>query len=491
MKTFLVQLEKFDSLSSVREKMRWAKGGRILLIWPRRGKFALSAPELEVLRREAGGVGGEIAIVSQDPSICEAADALGISVFDSVPKAQQSRWNKEIQSFKREFSEKNIEVLKRGTELRVKRTNKPEKIVHWAAVAISALAILSLVLFFLPSATITIHPEIQTKNIAIDVWASPEITAVNINGSLPAKVEAVRLTESASAQSSGKTGLPDKTASGEVVFTNISGTTIEVPKGTVVTSADNSDVRFLTEEAVTVASGEVSSPVPIEAEKSGTPGNLDAGMITRIDGQLGVALEVVNDAPTSGGTDVEAPSPSEEDYQKLKTEMLSRMREEVIAQFQTGDRQMIEKTLDQGTVISEVRSVDVGTASDTFSLTLTVEFTGLTFSNSDLNSLVDDAMNASLESGQTLYSTVSITDQSKTSGSLEEGARWTVTASAETGTAVDANVVIQSVTGKTVNEAISLIDTVYPVSEATSIQTFPAAWKWMPWLSLNTHVEVR
>jgi hypothetical protein len=491
MKTFLVQLEKFDTLSSTREKMHWAKGGRILIIWPRRGKFAFSTPELKVLRREAKSLGGEVAIVCQDPSIKEAADALGFSVFDSVPKAQQTRWAKEIQSFKRQYSEKNVDVLKRGSELRMKRSGKPGKVVHWSAVAISALAILSLVLFFLPSATITIHPIKQIKTIEINIWASPEIATININGSLPAKVEALRLTESSSGQSSGKTGLPDKTASGEVVFTNTSGTTIEVPIGTIVTSDDNSEAKFVTQETVTLASGEVSTPVLIKAEKSGTSGNLDAGMITRIEGQLGVALEVMNDAPTSGGTDVEAPSPSEVDYQMLKTEMVSRMRDEVIGRFQTGDRQMIVKTLDYGTVISEARSVEVGTASDTFSLTLTVEFTGLTYSSNDLKMLIDDAMNANLDSGQTLYSNVSITEQGMTRGSLEEGTRWTVTASAETGKAVDANDVIQSVTGKTVNEGAALIDAVYPVRESTSIQTFPARWKWLPWLSLNIHVEIR
>ena len=41
MKTAIVQLDAFDNVISIREKISWSKTQRILLVWPNKGKIKL------------------------------------------------------------------------------------------------------------------------------------------------------------------------------------------------------------------------------------------------------------------------------------------------------------------------------------------------------------------------------------------------------------------------------------------------------------------
>jgi hypothetical protein len=492
MKTFLVHLEKFDNVTSTREKIRWAKGNRILIIWPKRGKIALSSSDIELIKREAFAAGSDVAFVCQDPEILDYSAEFGVSVFQSVPQAESSRWQINKKDFKAILpSEKKIQKFetKKTQETRVSVGKNISRVGIFVLVG---AAILAMIIFFIPSAKITIYPELTPKDITVDIWASPEIDAININGSLPAKIQVIQLSKSATAQSSGLTKLPSKNASGQVIFHNISGKDVVIPKGTILISADAAASKFSTLEEITVAIGSQSDPVGVQAIQAGTSANVQGGSITIIDGYLGSVFEVTNPEPTSGGEDIEAPSPTEEDFKKIKDEILAQLRLEAIDQQQQEGIQLIPATLDQGKIVSEIRSVDPGMAADTFSLTLNAEYRALSYSNSDLTSLVQKAMNASLERGDMIYGNgVLITSQTPPNGDLNKGAYWTVKASALTGKKIDQNAIVQAVIGKTIPEAQELIQNRVAVREPSRIETFPRGWQWLPWLSLNLHVEVQ
>ena len=492
MKTYLIQLQKFDNLASIIDKMGWAKTRRILLIWPKRGKPLLSTPDVELIKRKAVSLGADVAFVCRDLEIQESANANSISVFQSVTQAESVAWRTPPSGFEKNREMKEPLQPPDRKNWKTKNEKNANPIARFLAILVAGLAVLVLVVFFIPSAVITVYPVLTTKEISIDIWASPEVSEINVNGSLPAEVQVLSLTRTANGQSSGRTGLPIEYATGQAVFTNVSGQPVTIPIGTILIATDESQARFVTLTESVLEPSAVSEPIDIKAIDAGIKGNIDIGMITTIDGQLAGLLEVTNETATTGGEDVEAPTPTEEDYEALKDQMLVALRQEAMNQFPKSDIELITATMDDGTITSEIRTVDPGTASDTFTVTINIDFKGLTYSKSDLEMLVNKAMEASMDSGMTIYRPgVTFESIGMATGNLADGAQWTIAARAETGLVVSESEIFAAVSGKTTSEAKNLIQNLIASRQPVEIRSFPGFWKWMPWMSLNTKIEVR
>lgn len=490
MKTFILQLEKFDDLASTREKMHWAKARRILLVWPKRGKPDLSAADIGSIQHEAVRLGLEIAFVCKNGFVEDIASDLNLSVFSSVPQAEKTHWKKTKGVHGKRIEKTYTDLIAARPHKQKVQAKSDNHAGRWASIILAILGILSLIVFFVPHATVILHPKTTTKTIEINVLASLDIDSININGNLPAKLQTIELTKTGSGQSTGKTQLASQYASGEVVFTNISAQTVTIPAGTIVLSSSDEDVQFATQLDYTLEAGETSASIEVKAVKAGISGNVPAGDIASIDGALALVLQVINESPTSGGTDVEAPSPTEEDYEQLKAELVHDLRQEIITQFAQGDTRLIEVTLDDGKVVTETRSVEIGTASDTFSLTINVQFTFLTYSNADLQKLVNESIAASLESGTRIYGDgVIIANETKASTD-NMGARWVITAVANTGVIVNENQITQKIAGKNIEEAKILLNSIIENSQDPIIVISPRGWNWLPWFSMNMRVEV-
>ena len=491
MKTFILHLEKFDDLASTREKMRWVKAKRLLMVWPKRGKPNFSVADIRSIQHEATRMGLEIACVCKNGQIEDIAENLHISVFQSVPLAEKARWMMPLQAFEKPVSRKYTDLIAKERQKTKAKNLHFNRAGRTVAILLAGLAIFSLIVFFVPHANVILYPELTTKSIQISVLASPEIDSVNVNGNLPARLETIELTKTGSGQSTGKTQLASQYASGEVVFTNFTNQTVIIPTGTVVLSNIDPEIQFATQSICALAAGETSAPVMVKAIKAGSKGNVVAGELTSIDGEMALYLHVTNTTPTSGGTDVEAPSPTESDYTNLKSEILDQLRQEIITRYSQGDTRLIEATLDKGAVTSETRTVDVGTAADTFTLTINVQFTGLTYSSSDLQKLIDQAMMASLDSGTRVYGNgVNIAKETRAI-IIGTEAKWVITATAETGTIVNKNEIAQKIAGMKVDDAKSILNSIIVIRQNTDITIFPRGWNWLPWYSENLHVEVK
>src|SRR5512134_1278429 len=92
MKTHIIQLEQYDDIVSARDKMSWAKGDRILMVWPERGRVLYRRLDLALLQRQSQAQGAQLALVTQDPEVRYFAPRLGIPVFKSLRKAQRAAW---------------------------------------------------------------------------------------------------------------------------------------------------------------------------------------------------------------------------------------------------------------------------------------------------------------------------------------------------------------------------------------------------------------
>ena len=100
----------------------------------------------------------------------------------------------------------------------------------------------------------------------------------------------------------GITRKPAVKATGQVTFTGTDGTVI--PVGTRVSTDDVEPIYFVTTEEGTITGGSVT--VAAEAETAGAAGNVAAGEITLVVGDLSGVASVTNSAPFDGGADEES-----------------------------------------------------------------------------------------------------------------------------------------------------------------------------------------
>jgi hypothetical protein len=135
--------------------------------------------------------------------------------------------------------------------------------------------------------------------------------------------------------------------------------------------------------------------------------------------------------------------------------------------------------------------VDVGSASDTFSLTLSVEFQALTYATDDLNALAEEALQTSLDSGSMIYGkNISITTGSTPSGTIQSGVKWKILVSAMTGSIIDQNKIVQYISGKTKEEALRILDGLILAREPMKIEIVPSIWDRLPWIESSIQVKV-
>jgi len=474
--------------------MAWSGSGRILLVWPKHGNIHIRDFDLQVLQHKASETGSQLGIVCTNPTIIEKAKELGIPSFSSVPNAETGHWVRRSFQAKSQ-SERPHRAL---SDVRNNKKTKPtsarmQKVMHIAAVTLGALSIISLLAFLLPSATIKISPETALKSIPINVWASPKFTATNLNGNLPAYEKTVQISDSASAQSTGSTGLTTSFASGTVIFENLSDTDLTVPAGTIVSTDAVDGIRFATDTEIVVPVNSTDPvTVTIKALEAGVKGNVTQNSITEVEGTLGGLLTVTNPEPTVGGQDTVALSPSEEDYQKLQKMLLETLHDKVQTQFALeNDQQLIKQSIKMEKIISETRSVEVGQPADQFSLTLTVEFSGLTYSQLELEKLAGEIITASLSSGEEMYgSDLNFSLQDDLKGVAQGGYTWSVIASASVGPKINQTKMARLVSGKTYQEAKSLLENALPLKvEPIFEPKFSPIW--LPFAEFRILFEVK
>jgi uncharacterized phage protein gp47/JayE len=100
----------------------------------------------------------------------------------------------------------------------------------------------------------------------------------------------------------GITPKPALKATGQVTFTGTDGTVI--PIGTRVSTDDIESIYFVTTAEGTITDGSVT--VAAEAETAGASGNVAAGKITLVVGDLAGVTSVTNNSPFDGGADEES-----------------------------------------------------------------------------------------------------------------------------------------------------------------------------------------
>ncbi|MCI0519994.1 MAG: baseplate J/gp47 family protein [Chloroflexi bacterium] len=334
MKTTILRLDAHDDIVSMRDKMNWAKSGRILLIWPENGRVLNRRIDLALLQRQAASLGAQLALVARDPQVSYYAAELAIPVFPDLRKAQKSLWRvRRRQKLKPGLPARprpELETLQAGRRRAAPGGLHPA--LRWVAFGLAALAALALAAAVFPAAEVRLSPQRQIQELTLAVRPDPALTAVNHSGALPALPVRAQVSGESSLAATGQIAIPDQFAAGEALFTNLTGSPQFIPAGLAVLGGDEAGQRYLTTQGGELPAGAGASlTLPVRAALPGASGNLAAGKLYAIEGSLGASVTATNPASLRNGSDQLAAAPSAQDRQRLLADLEANLYRNALA----------------------------------------------------------------------------------------------------------------------------------------------------------------
>jgi len=490
MKTQIIQIEPHDDAISVRDKMGWTQTGRLVLVWPARGRLRSAGQalarrlDLVLLARHSQSLGCQLALVTIDSQVRDHAQSLGIPVFKSVREAQERRWKRSV---RRLLPPGYLEPRRRLADVirpeRTPATIKPAPRV--AAFSLGVLAVLSIAAALFPSAEITLSPRTEEQSIHLTIQASESAERVNLSGILPLRTISTIVEGRASIPTTGTTSLPYQTAKGSVTFTNLTDKEITIPAGTVVSNTDGS-IRFTTDREGRLSAGpgmEVS--LPVTAALPGSSGNLPAGRVQAIEGDLGVSVSVTNPRPFSGGEDAASPAATDGDRsvlrQKLLTSLEGTARQEIQRSLHTGDLLVDSPSL--ANVLEESFDPSGPDPASELVLNLRLEYVVHVVFGADLTALAEAILDTRLPAGyQSLPETLEIEHLTRPQFREPGSVSWQMRAVRTIQAVPNRNQAVSLALGKTPSKAIQRLAETLPLSTAPTIDVYPRWWPVMPLL---------
>lgn len=505
MKTYIVQLDNHDDVISARDKISWSKARRVLLVWPRRGKVLERRMDLLLLQRHARRLGAQLAIVTNSSVAKEHARDLGIYIFSSAEEAQQIAWRRPKRR------RRIFQPMSRPQDPHALRQQRgafhppaAQKIgPRLAAFTCGILAVLSMLGVFLPRAEIAIQPVRVPQEIVLSVWASPEISAANPGGGLPAQTLSAVVEGRDQAASTGQVRIPDQPAGGVVQLTNLTDTAVDIPAGAVVITLAHPPVRYLTTTSRRVPAGPAQVvSVPVQAESAGSAGNQPAGAIRAMEGPLGLRVAVNNNEPLRGGTDRVSPAPSLADGLKLRENLLARLQETALSEIQsrvkTGER-LLTETLSLHQVLEETQEPARGAPGDRLQLGMRVEYQALVVNEQDLQAVAQAALDANQKNGYRPVAgslRIIFMDEPRDVGATagaggpasENSVRWNIRAERSLEPVWSQTNLVQAIQGRGIEEARAILQANLPMSAPPLVRVEPSWWARIPLLPFRVQL---
>jgi len=186
--------------------------------------------------------------------------------------------------------------------------------------------------FVVPGARLTMAPArvplrtVARVTVVVPVGEEEGLNEIDFEGQrITGRRVSAEVGGEAATAATGKTEVPSSRATGTVVFSNLLAQDYTVGQGTLVRTSAGTPVRFATAGDVTVPPLDRAA-VGIEALEPGPQGNVDVGLINRIEGAAARAVRVTNPEPTQGGGVSPVRAVTQEDREKLRQTLLDELR---------------------------------------------------------------------------------------------------------------------------------------------------------------------
>ncbi len=517
-KAEFIQLETGDDAGSVRDRLSFIRGQRVLLIWPEEGTILMRKLDLVLIQREAMRRSIRLALVTHDPQVVQNATELNISTIETIGASERGRWkrgrSKVFTSRSQRPEDEPIPDDLKEVASRVYAEDTANQ-KRWRRIQRLALFIVLLILaggltyVFLPSATIQITPASGEVNGQAEIVADPQITSVDVeNRIVPATKLSVQVEDTGTIETSGAQNLGDSPASGSVVFINQTNQAVTIPADTTVITSAGIPIQFRTTQEAELAAGvgfQVEVPIEALPTSAGEVGNVDSGVINTVVGTLATDVTVRNLAPTSGGASQSQSAVSDEDKDRL----LATVRQQLQARAYVEMEPRLSPTqfiILETVHIAEERSdwmtysANVGDVTDTLSLTMRVVVEATAVDEQFGQQIVYAQMSSQVSQGQ-FGKSIEIKPESI---AYERGAvlsvdsitgrvTFTMTSTGLVASTIDAEQVRQQLAGRSINDAIAQIVSDYNLQQGTTpiISVSPDWFGNMPLLPMRINVVLQ
>jgi len=494
----VVYSEAEDTPAAIRGRIKAADGRRVLLVVPKDCPGLDSLVDLKVLVREIAALDKEVALVTRDRRLRELAHSLGFSTFTSAARGSGARWSGPVRRGRGpDRGRLTQESLRRAVVAPPAAGG-----VGVGATLVLGLALVGMLAFlglivaiFVPTATVTLHPVIYPVSTTLTVTASPDLESIDfINLRIPARVVEIELVGNDQLATTALRDEPEARATGEVVFTNKRSEATTVMSDTIVTTSGGTTIRFRTIDEVTLpprVGGRARAAV--EALEPGPSGNVAAYSINRVEGRMGLQVNVINDAPTQGGGMSQVTYVTNADKEQLRESSLRRLKEEgyesLVVQL------MGEETLPYESLttilLSETYDMFPGEVADSLGLHLRALIRGTVVDRDDVDLLGLRMLQLEVREGFQLLSDETEVSIDEISDLEYDGTLIAeVSAQGQSWVEIDAGEIRQSVRGMEVADVQEYLARHLSLASDPLIEVSPAWWGRLPWLPFRITVNV-
>jgi hypothetical protein len=495
MKTYIIQLELDDSVISIIDKLSWAKVQRVLLVCPPSEVFDLRKVDLLRLKRSAYQLGLTIGMVSKIREVRRIAADQEIPVFKSIKDAQRHQWIINAKD-RKTFQWKPLgEIRLKGLDARPKEADWKNRFsVRLFFFSLGVLAVLIIAIMFVPSANIHLNLQDKNQTIILNVNARKQFNTVNLMGIIPSYTISVDVEGDKLVQITNKTSIPEKYATGSVLFTNLTDQRITIPSGTIVSRLEDTEVRFETIQIGEVSPGYGETVrVSIRALFQGENGNLDAKLINYLMGDLGANLTVLNPEPTRGGSNRYVRTATEKDRNQLGDELEADLSIQAIEKAKSllsyGDI-VFPGSIKLTKNIEEVYIPAAGQVGDQLSLHLVLSYTIQYAKYSDFLLLAAPILKAKIPIGYVQKDgliEVETIDQPETISA--ENTKFNIRISQKIQKGINQIALTRLVQGVSVNNAYVRLEEIFGGEANPLIEIQPAWWPQLPLVPLRISIS--
>ncbi len=350
MKEQIIQLDRSDDFHSARDKIGWTQADRVLLVWPttQRGHpvpVLHRKLDLVLLERHAAGLGARLGLVTSNEELVDLAKEFGLPSFNSVRDSHLFRWRKTRNSKASAVRHRPKTSLHKTEDAPLIQFRAPawlsnpfvSIVFRLSYFGITLFAIVSMLALVVPSARISLAPNIQHIDALLEINADPEFTVVDPNNfAIPAYTTQIDISGFIQIPVTGTTDQAIQRAQGTVTFTNLTDQAFRVPAGTAVRTTGSVPTRYVTQQDVDLAEADGSTAeAPILAVEPGPNGNVGPGLINGVEGPLRVQIAVVNLHESGGGEVSFVPAVTLTDWEnareQLEAELLLKGHAEILA----------------------------------------------------------------------------------------------------------------------------------------------------------------
>ncbi len=343
--TQLIYLTKRDTPDTACALLQRTKPGtQVWLVIPWGASLFRNTLNLKRLQRAATQAAVDLRVVARHRETRTLAREVGLAVYWRLP--QELRKRDVPQMHTHELGPRVIPIEEELKARRFIRRPKPfgfgSALLSLLLAALLMAALVGVVIFFVPTAQISLEPVASLYQTSFSVQANPRYRSTDLEGGvIPARMVQVTVEAQGETPATGQRDVPDQHASGMIVLANRTDRPLTVPKGTIVRTSSGVTQRFYTTVDVELPPGPQNHVrVPVIALE---PGFVVAEPFTvnRVEGELAAQVEALNDVRIEGGSNRRVSIVAYNDFDTLRTLLIERLQREaydrILEELQPGE----------------------------------------------------------------------------------------------------------------------------------------------------------